>query len=113
MPALNFSNLNGDSPVTAWGKFSTKLTARAMELRASKPCNIIASPALRAVQTASAFAEYFDIPISVFCRDRVSRRNIQVEPGLFEPLSWYNSTSPPQFLSIHQFVACGYPIDLS
>ncbi|XGW05448.1 hypothetical protein V3C99_016086 [Haemonchus contortus] len=67
-------------PITAFGKCTIQLTARAMANRGVKSKRLICSPTLRCIQTAEALANFL-------------KAKIVIEPGLLEPLAWYRATS--------------------
>ncbi|PIO77445.1 hypothetical protein TELCIR_00470 [Teladorsagia circumcincta] len=89
---------NENPPITAFGKYTIQLTARALANRGVKSKKLICSPTLRSIQTAEALAKFL-------------KAKIAVEPGLLEPLAWYRMTNKkmPDFHLGE--LAKSYPID--
>ena len=86
-----------DIPLTETGMEQAKLLAeKAAELDIDI---IIASPMIRAQQTAGAVSEKIGIPILT------DARIIEHDFGIYEGVNWYN----PGFLANKQHFACSYP----
>ena len=86
-----------DIPLTDTGIEQAKqLAEKAAELDIDI---IIASPMIRAQQTATAVSEKIGIPILT------DKRIIEHDFGIFEGVNWYN----PGFVAIKQHFACRYP----
>ncbi|KAK5986290.1 hypothetical protein GCK32_015803 [Trichostrongylus colubriformis] len=97
---LNEGLLDENPPVTAFGKYNTQLTGRALFNRGVSSKLLICSPTLRSIQTGESLAKFLDAKLAI-------------EPGLFEPLAWYRNTHKvlPNF-HIEELAKI-YPIDTS
>ncbi|ESO06362.1 hypothetical protein HELRODRAFT_186383 [Helobdella robusta] len=90
-----------DSPITVQGHFQARLLGEAMYEKEIEISHVYASPSLRCVETASSILEGMKLD-----------KEINIEPGLFEWLSWYQE-SLPDFMSLAELRDAGYPVNQS
>lgn len=93
-----------DTPLTRLGEWTASRMGLAMAQRRLRPQLLLASPALRSVQTASSI-------LKAFPASEGPLPQIHLEPGLFEPLGWYSAL--PEHLSPEAMAALGYPVSLA
>lgn len=92
-----------DTPLTLIGLYQATLTGKALEAAQVSLVSIYCSPSLRCVQTCTnVMKELTNVPTT-----------INIEPGLFEWLSWYPHPKRPTFMSPADLASAGYPINLS
>ncbi|VDM48204.1 unnamed protein product [Toxocara canis] len=95
------AKLDEDSPLTTLGRHSAVLIARALYKRQIRPSLIVSSPALRAVQTANAIAQFL-------------HTTFVVEEGLCEPGHWYTQGGKfplPRFLTTKEMKSCHFAVN--
>ena len=91
-----------DSPLTVIGLHQATLTGAALKESGTKISHVYVSPSFRCVQTASSILNAMESDLS-----------LNIEPGLFEWMTWYQSPSTPKFMSPNELVENGFNINLS
>ena len=89
-----------DTPLSVIGNFQAVLTGRAFKAEGIKFSHIYSSPSLRCLQTAATIVKEMSCNLP-----------INVEPGLFEWLSWYPPSKRPVFLTHPQILENGININ--
>lgn len=99
-----FSEYTFDSPLTNIGLYQASLTGKALAGSGLKICHIYSSPSLRCVQTTQNILSELNLGSSV---------KINIEPGLFEWMTWYLEPNRPKFMSIQELVNYGFHVNPS
>ncbi|KAI6213511.1 hypothetical protein M3Y94_00159100 [Aphelenchoides besseyi] len=95
-------SFKNDSPLTAVGSVCSQFVGRAIGMRGIRLHAVYSSPSLRCIQSCNSL-------LSVSMQKHHPR--ICIEPGLFEPLSFYWQDGVPKFLSAEEMAEHGYPMD--
>lgn len=89
-----------DSPLTVIGLHQATLTGAALKESGTKINHVYVSPSFRCIQTATNIiaAMETDLPLNI-------------EPGLFEWMTWYQSPSTPKFMSTGDLIENGFNVN--
>ncbi|KAL1379908.1 hypothetical protein pipiens_014571 [Culex pipiens pipiens] len=91
-----------DSPLTNMGRYQARLTGEAMKDAGVKIDHVYSSPSFRCIQTTTSILEGLGLKES---------RPINVEPGLFEWMAWYQE-GLPEWMSKEELTAADYNITM-
>lgn len=89
-----------DTPLTVIGNFQASATGKALKAEGIKFSHVYVSPSLRCLQTAVTIIKEMNCNLP-----------INVEPALFEWLSWYPPSKRPVFLTSQQMLENGININ--
>lgn len=116
----NFLHFAGDSPLTEVGAVTSTLIGKCMRMSKHTVTQIYCSPALRCLQTAHGKCNISFINVNILkiftktdiqkgCR-RDYRCKINVEPGLFEYLGWYDKEFV-EWMTYEEMIGDNYDIN--
>lgn len=89
-----------DSPLTVIGLYQATLTGTALKESATKISHVFVSPSFRCIQTATNIISAMGCDIQ-----------LNIEPGLFEWMTWYQSPSTPKFMALNELVETGFYVN--
>lgn len=89
-----------DSPLTVIGLHQATLTGAAFKESGTKLSHVYVSPSFRCIQTATNIMAAMELDIQ-----------LNIEPGLFEWMTWYQSPSTPKFMTSNELVDNGFNIN--